>query len=441
MLVLIMLVLPVMGGQAQVAQEDSLALVAFYQATDGPNWGDNTNWLTGPVASWVGVTVSGDRVTELSLQGSVNQPYGLRGELPDELGNLTQLEVLDLGSNELTSVLPEALSNLAHLQQLDLSNNNLTGTLLPELGNLYSLHHLDLSVNDFTGPIPSALGNLTNLQALGLFLNELTGEIPPELGNLANLTYLNLQANQLTGEIPAALGKLTNLTDLALSLNELTGEIPAELGSLTELTFLSLQLNALTGEIPAELGTLSQLLYLILDYNQLGGPLPPELGNLTRLTNLQLDSNSFEGSLPLSLTNLINLTDFDFSDTGLCEPTDAAFQTWIQGIAKLKGTGVTCTATATEDIAEIPFDFVLEPNYPNPFNSSTRIRYALPQQAPVRLAVYDLQGRLVEVLVERDQPAGRHEVIFEAGALPSGGYFYRLEAGSFRASGRMVLVK
>ena len=107
----------------------------------------------------------------------------------------------------------------------------------------------------------------------------------------------------------------------------------------------------------------------------------------------------------------------------------------------MKGTGVTCTATATEDNAEIPFDFVLEPNYPNPFNSSTRIRYALPQQAPVRLAVYDLQGRLVDVLVERDQPAGRHEVIFEAGALPSGGYFYRLEAGSFRASGQMVLVK
>ena len=134
MLLLNMLVLPVIVVQAQVAQDDSLALVALYQATDGPNWVDNANGLTGPVASWVGVTVSGDRVTELSFQGRVNQPYGLHGELPTDLGNLTRLEVLDLGFNELTGVIPGALSNLAHLQQLDLSNNDLTGTIPPELG-------------------------------------------------------------------------------------------------------------------------------------------------------------------------------------------------------------------------------------------------------------------------------------------------------------------
>ena len=65
-LLMIMLVLPVIVVQAQVAQEDSLALVALYQTTDGTNWSDNTNWLTGPVAQWFGVVVAGDRVSHLA---------------------------------------------------------------------------------------------------------------------------------------------------------------------------------------------------------------------------------------------------------------------------------------------------------------------------------------------------------------------------------------
>ncbi|MFB3134079.1 MAG: hypothetical protein ACE10K_16295, partial [Rhodothermales bacterium] len=70
---------------------DSLALVAFYHATDGPNWGTNTNWLTGPVSTWFGVEVNGDRVTALVLAHD-----GFSGEIPAALGNLTRLENLDL---------------------------------------------------------------------------------------------------------------------------------------------------------------------------------------------------------------------------------------------------------------------------------------------------------------------------------------------------------
>ena len=84
MLCLMMLVLPVIVVQAQVAQDDSLALVALYQATDGASWSDTTNWLTGPVAQWYGVTVTEDRVTHLDLNAN-----GLAGEIPVELANLT----------------------------------------------------------------------------------------------------------------------------------------------------------------------------------------------------------------------------------------------------------------------------------------------------------------------------------------------------------------
>ncbi len=91
MLLLIMLVLPVIVVQAQVAQEDSLALVALYQTTDGANWSDNTNWLTGPVSMWHGVTVTQDRITRLALNSN-----HLSGIIPPELGNLANLKILSL---------------------------------------------------------------------------------------------------------------------------------------------------------------------------------------------------------------------------------------------------------------------------------------------------------------------------------------------------------
>ena len=67
--------------QAQVTEQDSLALVALYNATDGPNWVNNTNWLTTPVSQWNGVTVAGDRVTDLRLRRNL-----LTGEIPNGLG-------------------------------------------------------------------------------------------------------------------------------------------------------------------------------------------------------------------------------------------------------------------------------------------------------------------------------------------------------------------
>ena len=105
--VLLLVTVSEMKVQAQVAEQDSLALVALYNATDGPNWTVNTNWLTGPVASWSAVTVTGDRVTSLSLV--VNR---LTGRIPEEVGNLTNLSFLFLSQNQLTGPIPETLGNL-----------------------------------------------------------------------------------------------------------------------------------------------------------------------------------------------------------------------------------------------------------------------------------------------------------------------------------------
>jgi hypothetical protein len=78
------------------------------------------------------------------------------------------------------------------------------------------------------------------------------------------------------------------------------------------------------------------------------------------------------------------------------------------------------------DGEELPEVYALHGNYPNPFNPSTRIAFSLPEQADVRLAVYDVLGREVAVLQHGPMPAGRHELTFDASGVPSGTYFYRM---------------
>ena len=90
--------------------------------------------------------------------------------------------------------------------------------------------------------------------------------------------------------------------------------------------------------------------------------------------------------------------------------------------------------------AEVPEAFVLEANYPNPFNPQTTIRFSVPESAQVKLAVYDVLGREVRVLVDGVREAGMHEVVFDASTLPSGTYLYRLETpqGSFVQTMQLV---
>lgn len=94
----------------------------------------------------------------------------------------------------------------------------------------------------------------------------------------------------------------------------------------------------------------------------------------------------------------------------------------------------------------LPFDFSLAQNYPNPFNPSTKIKFTIPYvetgHAPsVLLKVYDVLGNEVVTLVNEDKPAGEYEVEFDATALTSGIYFYRLKAGSFIETKKMILIK
>ena len=142
-------------------------------------------------------------------------------------------------------------------------------------------------------------------------------------------------------------GTPLRVTRLTLLGRQLTGEIPTELGDLSNLQWLVLASNQLTGGIPTELGSLSSLQSLDFSVNQLTGEIPSELGNLSNLQRLYLNDNSgLSGPLPGPFTGLTSLTYLDLSGTGVCAPTDASFQAWLENIATRLGV-VNCREQTT----------------------------------------------------------------------------------------------
>ena len=309
-------------AEITVQNPDRAALLALYNATDGPHWVDNKNWLTdAPLGEWYGVDtdVSG-RVVRLDLGGRWDEDsrqwirHGLTGPIPPQLGNL------------------------ANLTRLELGHNDLSGPIPPELGGLASLTRLSLRDNDLSGPIPPELGDLANLESLSADFNSLSGPIPPELGGLAQLHGLWLYTNRLSGPIPPELGDLADLAVLNLGDNDLSGPIPPELGDLAKLEALAIYINRLSGPIPPELGDLANLAVLNLGGNDLSGPVPPELGDLANLTRLILIGNSaLAGVLPETLTALTSLESLWFADTGLCAPATTEFHLWLEGVQSVRG--------------------------------------------------------------------------------------------------------
>ena len=93
------------------------------------------------------------------------------------------------------------------------------------------------------------------------------------------------------------------------------------------------------------------------------------------------------------------------------------------------------------EVKEIPTVFSLGQNYPNPFNPSTTIRYGLPKDAKVTLAIYNMLGQKITTLVDEEQKAGYYQVVFLANNLSSGVYFYTISAESYRASKKLTLIK
>ena len=218
------------------------------------NWNEET-----PLSEWAGVVIAGSppRVHELELWRG-----GLKGSLPPEIGQLTELRVIDIRGGS------------------------------------------GVDANELQGPLPKELGDLTNLDKLVIGRHALSGPIPPELGKLKNLTWLNLYGNHLSGSIPPELAQMESLKGLFLTLNNLRGNIPVELGQLQELNYLRLDGNEFSGSIPVELAELVRLRTLYLNDNNLGGEIPVELAQMQYLDDLKLEGNDFSGCIAKEFAEL-----------------------------------------------------------------------------------------------------------------------------------------
>ena len=236
---------------------DRAALMAIYNSTGGENWYWNYGWGSSlPLSSWIGVTTNEDgRVIRLRLETN------LKGSLPSQIGDLSELRVLYIFSFYISmrGPIPPEIGNLSKLEELTLKGwavgaeyDGFSGSIPSQLGNLSNLKKLDLSYNDLSGSIPAALGDLSSLEKLYLHRNELSGSIPPELGSLSRLKELYLNNNNLSGSIPPELGQLTRLLHLYLSYNNLSGDIPTELGNIATPFRISMggPNNRFTGCIP-----------------------------------------------------------------------------------------------------------------------------------------------------------------------------------------------
>ena len=244
---------PPPSGSAAI---DRQALIALYNATDGPNWNRNGNWLSrAPLDQWDGVLTDPDgsgRVTDLFLDDN-----GLTGQIPRELVRLTRLQLLYISGNSgLTGCIPTDLQYLPEndFDELDLLFCDEAPDFPADRAALEALYHATDGLNwtDNTNwlshsPVSRWYGVLTDGsgRVTDLFLdgNGLTGEIPPELVNLENLESLYLADNQLTGCIPAGLRDVENNDFDELDLDFCTSAPPSTDPCVEDLGTLTVAIN------------------------------------------------------------------------------------------------------------------------------------------------------------------------------------------------------
>jgi hypothetical protein len=113
----------------------------------------------------------------------------------------------------------------------------------------------------------------------------------------------------------------------------------------------------------------------------------------------------------------------------------------LGGLAVYREGGVILNVEHESHKKRIPSAFSISQNYPNPFNPSTRIQYSVNSTQKVTLKVYGVLGNEIATLVNKEKPSGNYEVEFDATGLPSGVYFYQIQAGDFIKTKKMLLLR
>ncbi|CAI0438449.1 unnamed protein product [Linum tenue] len=286
------------------------------------------NWVGGDPCgdNWDGISCSGIRVTSITLSST-----GLSGQLSGDIASLSELQILDLSYNKgLRGNLPQSIGNLKKLTNLILVGCSFSGPIPDSVGSLTRLTYLSLNSNGFTGTIPPSIGNLINLYWLDLADNQLEGSVPvsdgdtPGLDLLVNTKHFHFGKNQLTGSIPTKLfNSSMTLLHVLFDSNKLTGNIPPTLGQVNSLEVLRLDRNSLTGTVPGSFNNLGSLTELSLSNNDLNGPFPNITG-MTVLSSMDMSNNSFDSSsFPSWISSMGSLTTLMLENTQLQGPVPA----------------------------------------------------------------------------------------------------------------------
>ena len=163
---------PAVSKQQLKAERE--ALIALYNATDGDNWTDNTNWLSDkPLEEWARVNRGESGMLTVYLSEN-----GLKGTLPPALFQVQTIEAMDFSKNELTGNLPAEVGECTGLQYLSVGGNRLSGSLPDTWQGLKELVFLNLSGNNFEGTLPASLCELEKLGMLDLKQNRFSGSLP-----------------------------------------------------------------------------------------------------------------------------------------------------------------------------------------------------------------------------------------------------------------------
>ncbi|CAA3033659.1 probable LRR receptor-like serine threonine-kinase At3g47570 [Olea europaea subsp. europaea] len=256
----------------------------------------------------------------LNLMGNklTNDPSMLELDFLTSLQNCRKLKSIRVGLNSFHGILPKSLGNLSSsVESFEASFCGIKGIIPNEFGNMSNLFDLDIGGNKLTGTIPKILGQLRKLQKLRLDANKLQGSVPVNICNLENLYYLDLSINQLSQQLPTCLGHLTFLREIYLDDNSLTSTIPSTLWSNKEIQILSFTNNLLNGSLAPEIGSIEGMRELYLSGNQFSGDIPSTIGQLLSLENLSLSNNRLHGPIPDSFGNLMSLKTLDLSKNKL----------------------------------------------------------------------------------------------------------------------------
>ncbi len=230
--------------------------------------------------------------------------------LPADIDKLAKLEFLDI-SNALEGELPAALGNIPNLQTIIIyqdtatfGKGKLTGTIPEELGNLSQLNYINISNHQLTGSIPATMTEMSELTVVDLSANQLSGNIPALA--MPKLSILNLSDNQFSG-LSDENWTCPELKDVNLSNNNISGDFPISINSLSSLEHLNVSYNQISS-LPETISSLKALKKLVLADNQLT-ELPKTIGELSMLEEINVDNNQLKAlpdglALPVYLASL-----------------------------------------------------------------------------------------------------------------------------------------